>query len=373
MRSNAGEPSSKDLDVSTAPKIRAEAKRLVDQFGWNATCYQILNPGLKLWFGSDRQAVIGYVIKARTRVVAGAPICDGNHLPEVVKTWEQEAKAKRESVCYFGASGRLEEILGDCPGYSTVILGSQPVWDPKNWAMLVDNSKSIRAQLNRARNKGANVAEWQVDTATDHPELLRVLQEWLENRGLPPLHFLVEPQTLSFLDGRRIFVATRQDAVIGFLVASPIPDRNGWLTEQFVRGRGAVNGTVELMVDCAMRKLAADDASYVTMGLVPLSNHGFGTRFRNPLWLRSLARWVKAHGRRFYNFDGLEAFKAKLNPDEWEPIYAISNEPRFSMRSLYAIAAAFTHTSPIIAVFKGMIKAFRQEIRWLFSPRETNH
>ena len=43
----------------------------------------------------------------------------------------------------------------------------------------------------------------------------------------------------------------------------------------------------------------------------------------------------------------------------------LSLVPRFSVQSLYAIAAAFTDTSPVLAVGKGFAKAIGQEIRWL--------
>jgi phosphatidylglycerol lysyltransferase len=251
--------------------------------------------------------------------------------------------------------------------YSTVVLGSQPVWDPGGWPAVVATTPSLRAQLNRARNKHVQVEEWPAGVAHEHPELKRTLGEWLRTRGLPPLHFLVEPETLTLLDGRRIFVASRAGKVVGFLVASPIPLRAGWLTEQFVRGYGAPNGTVELMVDFAMRALAADGAKYVTMGLVPLSSQTGSEAQPNPFWLRIMLAWIRAHGRRFYNFKGLESFKAKLRPDYWEPIYAISTEERFSFRTLYAIAAAFTKTSPLISLLQGVWKAIRQELTWLLT------
>ncbi|MDZ7631749.1 MAG: hypothetical protein U5K74_10490 [Gemmatimonadaceae bacterium] len=68
------------------------------------------------------------------------------------------------------------------------------------------------------------------------------------------------------------------------------------------------------------------------------------------------------HGRRFYNFRGLEHFKTKFRPDAWEPIYAISAEPAFSIRTLYAIAAAFTVQSPLIALAGGLSRAATVEL-----------
>ena len=99
-------------------------------------------------------------------------------------------------------------------------------------------------------------------------------------------------------------------------MASRVSHRNGWLTEQFVRGRTAPNGTVELVLDAVVRAMAADGADYVTMGLVPLPEHAVVPLHYNPLWLRLLLAWAGPHGRRFHNFGGLDAFKSKFRPQE---------------------------------------------------------
>jgi phosphatidylglycerol lysyltransferase len=346
------------------------ARAIVLRHGWNATAYQILNPGIDLWFSAAGDAVVGYVTHAGVRVVAGAPVCEAARLPAVAREFEEEAAARGERVCYFGAGTRLESALREGPRRSTVLLGAQPLWRPASWPGIVQRRSSLRAQLNRARNKGVSVAELDGGAAgTGEGALRRLLGEWLATRGLPPLHFLVEPDTLGALADRRVFVAERGGSPVGFLVASPVPQRRGWLVEQLIRGRGAPNGTNELMVDAAMRALAADGADYVTLGLAPLSRRARVPDFPHPLWLRAVLAWTRLHGRRFYNFEGLDAFKAKLEPDAWEPLYAISTERRFSPRTLYAIAAAFSEGSPVALVARAILGAARQEMRWAKGAR----
>ena len=65
-----------------------------------------------------------------------------------------------------------------------------------------------------------------------------------------------------------------------------------------------------------MNGLARDTETYVTMGLAPLSECAGPLWETEPLWLRGLMRWIRAHGRRFYNFRGLEAFKTAFAPTE---------------------------------------------------------
>ncbi|MBS1722909.1 MAG: DUF2156 domain-containing protein [Armatimonadetes bacterium] len=331
--------------------------RLLREHAWNATAYQIVNPGLDHWFSQDGDAVVAYVLKQRTRVVAGAPVCSRHRLTAVIDEWEQSCLDAGHRSCYFGAAGRLAEILGEDSRYSRVVMGSQPVWSPAEWHNTFARKASLRAQLHRARNHGLVVEEWPVERATAHPALQQVLTDWLSRRGLPPLHFLVEPQTLENLEDKRVFVGCVAGEPVAFVNMAPVPTRAGWLTEQFVRSRRAPNGSIEAVVDFAVRTVAAEGARYVTMGLVPLA----GPTDENPAWLKALSTWARAHGRRFYNFAGLEAFKTKFVPDSWEPIYVFSKEPRFSFRSLHAVAAAFTGVPPALALSQGLARAVSTE------------
>jgi phosphatidylglycerol lysyltransferase len=350
------------LSNSVFSTSRARARELVLRFGWNSTAYQILNPGIELWFSSAGDAVIGFVRSGGMVVVGGAPVCAPNRLPAVAAEFLADAHSRGERVCYFGAGMRLDDRYQADAEWSRVLLGAQPIWDPHHWPEALAKRRSLRAQLNRARNKGVTVAEWPAMEAENDTRLRRVLAQWLETRNLPPLHFMVEPETLSHLEDRRVFVAEREGVAVAFTVLSPVPERNGWLVEQIVRGNSASNGTAELLLDTAMRAIAASGSTYATLGLSPLSQRAGLTQPRQPLWLGLLLRLVRRGGRRFYNFGGLDAFKAKFNPESWEPIYAIAEGASFPPRALYAIAGAFSGGAPIELVFRAVGRAIHNEL-----------
>ncbi|MEM8931957.1 MAG: DUF2156 domain-containing protein [Acidobacteriota bacterium] len=350
-----------------------EARELIDRWGYNATAYQILNPGIERWFDERRDAVVGYVTFGRYRVVAGSPICAPDRLGEVIEAFEHETHRQGLFTCYFAADDRLAGQLARRGPLDRILLGAQPVWDPTGWPAILARKASLRAQLHRARNKGVTVERWEVERARDHPDLHRCLDEWLTTRGLPPLHFLVEPETLGRLWDRRVYVAELDGDAIGFVVASPVPLRRGWLIEQFVRGHDAPNGTTESMLDVAFRDLATGEAEIVTLGLSPLSHRADVEAPPQPLWIRLLLGWVRAHGRRFYNFDGLDAFKAKLLPDGWEPIYAITSERRFGLGTLWAISGAFGTMSPPKLLALALWRGLRKEVEWLRARWRSSH
>jgi phosphatidylglycerol lysyltransferase len=272
-------------------------------------------------------------------MAAGGPVCAEAVVDGVAEGFEADAARAGARVTWFGADARLLAVREGRRGWSTMPVGAQPVWHPAGLVARIHGKRSLRAQLNRARNKGLVVTPWSAERAERDADLHRVLGGWLSRHGLPALHFLVEPDTLGHLADRRVFVATMGDVVVGFTVLSPVPARRGWLVEQIIRAPGAPNGTSESLVEAAAASVAAEGAAYLTLGLVPLSERGADMDHR--AWLRALFWWMRVHARRFYDFRGLEAFKTKFEPEQWDGLAALTSEAALTFGTLYAITDAF--------------------------------
>jgi phosphatidylglycerol lysyltransferase len=360
----------RELPVVTS---RNRAREIALSHGWNSTSYQILNPGIQYWFSAVHSAVVGYVRRDHMLLAAGSPVCAKEALPSVCSEFEAFAKAQGCRVCYVCAEERLRAVLAGASGYAAIALGAQPVWNPHTWPAVIRHHSSLRAQLHRAMNKEVEVETVPIQCAARDQELRRVLQDWLEGRRLPPLHFLVEPNVLDGeLADRVVFVARHRGAPTAFLVASPVRARNGYLVELLARSAKAPNGTSELLIDAAMRRFSSDGSDYVTLGLVALAHAADAEIVRNPGWLRMLMYFARAHANRFYNFRGLEHFRVKMEPDRWEAIYAISNEPRFSIRSLYAMGGAFSGIAPWAAIARGVLRAVGDEFELMMRYLRSN-
>ncbi len=63
--------------------------------------------------------------------------------------------------------------------------------------------------------------------------------------------------------------------------------------------------------------------------------------------------------------EGLDAYKAKFLPESWEPIYAITSEPRIGLRTLYAIAGAFGEMAPPELLLRALLRGVAKELEWL--------
>jgi phosphatidylglycerol lysyltransferase len=348
------------------------ARDIVMRFGHNATAYQILNPGVEHWFMPGEPAVVGFVRQGGgggTWVVAGEPVCELKLLPRTVTAFEREAARHEATVCYLCAASRLHTLLAPSRNYATIAIGAEPVWNPVEWPNVVATHPGIRSQLRRAARKNIRIDRWKTPTPSQFAQLRHTLAAWLVSRPLPPLHFLIGTDALGAgVADRLLLVAHQDDALIAFLLASPIPHRRGYLVEQIIRRPDAPNGTAELLIDAAMRAMAAEGCTHATLGLVALADHAAEQMQRNPAWLRLVMSWARAHGRRFYHFDGLELFRNKLAPSHWETLYAISTETDFSPATLYAIAAAFTEGRPLPFIASACAGALKREATWLLHP-----
>ncbi|HVT10184.1 MAG TPA: DUF2156 domain-containing protein [Polyangia bacterium] len=313
----------------------SRALALLRRHGWNATSFQILEPGFRYWFAStegsaqrshrgtiaapEDDACVAYIDTGRAWVAAGAPIAAPDAVLAVAQQFVTAAAAQGRRACFFGTEERF--TIGT--PFAAMRIGEQPVWDPHDWDRTLAAAPSLRAQIRRARAKG-------VEVRASDPRLLaqadgqarrdvdQLIARWQAAHPMPPMGFLVQMHLDSAIDERRFFAAYQGSTLVGFLSMVPVFARRGWFVEDLLRLPDAPNGTAELLVDTAMRAAGAADSGYLTLGLAPLAG---------PLgpWLR-LARRT---GLPLYDFRGVHAFKAKLRPQSWAPIF-ISYPPRQS-------------------------------------------
>jgi phosphatidylglycerol lysyltransferase len=288
---------------------QARVLALLKRHGWNATSFQVLEPGFRYWFDGD-DACVGYVDTGSAWVAAGPPISAPERCAEVTARFVAAAKAARRRASCFGTEDRFHDITG----WPALRVGDQPAWRPETWTAALAGSSSLREQLRRSRAKGVKARlATPAELAPGEPLRVQIdalIRRWLDSRVIAPMGFLVQVQPFTFPDERRYFVAEQNGAVVGFLGVVPIYARRGWFFEDFLRDPAAPNGTVELLVDAGMRAAGAEGIDYVTLGLVPLAGEV------GP-WLRAARR----AGNALYDFEGLRAFKAKLKPERWDPIF----------------------------------------------------
>jgi phosphatidylglycerol lysyltransferase len=306
---------------------------LLRRYGWNATSFQVLEPGFSYWFARDGDAVVAYSDSAGCWLAAGAPICSDERLAEVALEFAADAREHDRKAAFFGAADRLVEALRDT-SFDWLQVGTQPWWDPRAWPA------EPSSQVRRASRKGVR-ARPVPSSELQHirPAAEAVIARWLERHAMAEMEFMVDVEPFEHAHERRYFVAEKDGHLKGLLVAVPIYARSGWFFEDLIVDRDAPNGTSDALIDTAMRALGADGAPYVTLGLVALAGLAPETGRRHPL-----LRLLLLHGYRslnwLYGFRGLHAFRARLNPQGWEPVY-LAAPGRVTPWTVVAVLQAF--------------------------------
>jgi phosphatidylglycerol lysyltransferase len=277
--------------------------------GREAVAFQSLEGGLEVWTDAATGAVVPYCDTGGGWVAIGSPLAAEADVAEVAGRFSSVARSHGRRASWFGAEARI-------PGFKSLLVGEQPIWHVQRWPQVLARSRGLREQLRRARAAGVAVRAVPAAELRDGRPLRVAVDalatEWLARRPMEPMQFLVTLAPWHHPAAHRYFVAEQHGRLVSFLSLVPIPARNGWLLEDLLRGPNTPNGTSELMIDAAMRAVAAEGAELATMGLAPLSGE-----------VGPALRLARAMGRGLYDFRGLRAFKQRLHPHAWMKVWLL--------------------------------------------------
>ena len=306
---------------------RGRALELLRAHGWATVSFQLLESEFRYWFDGD--AFVAYVDTGSAWVAGGAPVAPAHRLEAVAQRFVAAARAARRRASFFACEHRFVNAVS----WPSMHIGEQPVWQPTAWSDVLASASSLRYQLRRASRKGVNVTRlFAHDVASRRSAIDALSLEWLTSRRMTRMGFLVQLEPTGFAEERVMLAAERDGELVGFLSAIPVYARRRWFVEDLLRTRAAPNGTSELLIDAAMRIPEVLASEGLTMGLAPLAG-----RVAGPL------RFARAVSRPLYDFHGLHAFKRKLRPQHWEPVFMCSPSPRW--RALADALTAFARGS----------------------------
>lgn len=291
-----------------------EAFDAVRRAGADAVSFQSLESGMQWWHDrpppSGSGASVAFVDTGRSWIAVGRPLAGEGALAPAVARFSADARARHRRPVFFGV-----EDLDGFDGHRHLTVGLQPILLPARWTATLRASPKLREQIRRSRAKGVTVRLVEPDELRERAPLRRAVEDlraqWLGSRRMEPMGFLVAVEPFHYPAAHVYIAAEREGRLVQFLSAVPIPARGAWLLEDMLRGPAAPNGTTELVLDLLMRHVAPA-APWVTPGLTPLAGPV-------PWWLR-LAGVVMSP---FYDFAGLERFRARLSPPRWVPVWMV--------------------------------------------------
>jgi phosphatidylglycerol lysyltransferase len=266
---------------------------------------------------AEHQGVVMYGVQGRSWIAMGDPVAPEEEVDNLVWRFKELVdRAGGTPVFYQVSTAHLPAYLD--AGFSLVKLGEEAWVDLHNFTLEGSEGRRLRQAKSKAERGGASFA---IVPAAEVPGILDELQAvsdaWLAEKGGKEKGF-----SLGFWS--RPYVLAHDHAVIrhqGRIVAFA----NIWRgagTEEFtvdlMRHRpDAPQGTMDLLFIGLLSEAKAEGFRWFNLGMAPLS--GLPTHRLASLWSR-IGGFLYKRGDRFYNFEGLRAFKSKFGP-EWRPRY----------------------------------------------------
>ncbi|MEO0479395.1 MAG: phosphatidylglycerol lysyltransferase domain-containing protein [Planctomycetota bacterium] len=281
------------------------------EYGHDALAVAALDRDYDLFEGAGG-SIVPYAKVSRARLAITSPLAPIERWPEVASAFVESASEAGLRAAFFGVE--RPERFGS--GFRSVLIGQQPAWDPALWSEVVASDANLREQLRRAEKKQVEILRLDPDELRSDSDRIRQWQElvddWLRSRRMAPMKFVVQPRGLTAPDDRELFLALRNDELLGFLCTSRLPARNVIAIGDVFRQRLAPNGTIARLHDHAIRRVGELGAESVTAGLVPLAGP-----------VHPSLRLARSLGRPLFDFRGLQTFRSRLRPQRWEPVYLL--------------------------------------------------
>ncbi len=208
---------------------------MLRQHGWNATSFQILEPGFLYWFDGP-ETCVAYIDTGRAWVAAGAPIGPAELVGGAAERFVAAAAAQKRRACFFGTEDRFASTTP----FAAMRVGEQPVWDPREWEQTVAANASLRAQIRRAAAKEVEIRRFDprllAQAGDARREVDGLIARWQGAHPMPPMGFLVQMHLDSAIEERRFFGAYRSIGT-GTLKGFPYPPATTPLSKAQLRQR----------------------------------------------------------------------------------------------------------------------------------------
>ena len=266
---------------------------------------------------ADRGFVM-YGIQGQSWVAMGDPVVtdDASRADLVWRFKELVDLHAGIPVFYQVSRNHLPDYLD--AGFSLVKLGEEAVVDLHVFTLVGGEGRKLRQARAKAEKSGAAL---EIIPAAGVEELLPQLKDvsdaWLADRDQREKGFSLGFWSPSYLTQFDMAVIRLDGRVLAFANIWRGADHHEYSVDLMRARPDAPQGVMDLLFISLMEQAKGEGFRWFNLGMAPLS--GLPRHRLAPLWTR-LAHIVSRTGDRFYNFEGLRAYKNKFQP-EWRPKY----------------------------------------------------
>nr|WP_321527069.1 bifunctional lysylphosphatidylglycerol flippase/synthetase MprF [uncultured Cohaesibacter sp.] len=271
----------------------------------------------ELFFNDTEDAFLMYAVQGNTWVAYSDPIGPQEAIEPLVWSFWEEAYDNAAHPVMFEVSEAYLPLWIEM-GYSLHKIGEEAVIRLQDFSLAGGHFKSMRAAHNRALKDGVELVINQPPHSAAFIETLRSISDaWLEDKVGGEKGFSLGRFSEAYLQHFAIATVRRDGQILAFANILRPGDGSHVSIDMMRYPPEVASGLMEFLFIELIEQSRAAGAEEFSLSLAPLS--GIEARKGSRLWNRFGAIMYR-HGRSFYNFEGLRAFKQKFHP-EWQPRY----------------------------------------------------
>lgn len=304
-----------------------EFLQLQSRYGYNEHSLVSISSSQRFWFDDIHDCGISFTEHGKVWLAAGDPLAAESNLLSATRKFLETARQNKKFVAFLPTSEKFARIISSARELRAIKIGASPCFDLTNWNPRGNKAKKLRSGINQAQRSSITVEEKIELNETFRAEVGDLCEKWLKSRPANiKFGWLFELSPFQFEEKKKYFTARNaQGKLVGLLVASPIPVRNGWYLEDVLRLSDAPNGTADLLVFETIKILIGKGASFATLGTSPLAEEGDDNISADENFIvQKVMNFSRKYLSSIYNFNGLKHFKGKFVPTNWESEYVLA-------------------------------------------------
>jgi phosphatidylglycerol lysyltransferase len=308
--------------TTAAPEERQKAIEIVENYGCSSLAAFTLLSDKSYYFSPSGRSVIAYVPKGRGAIALGDPIGPKDDREEVLVGFKVFCQRNDWYPAFYQTLPNDIDLYKSV-GFRVIQIGEEAIVDLKAFTTQGKAGKNLRTAINRMSKMGYEVKFYQPPISD---ELIRQLKavsdEWLQTVQGSEKQFSLGWFDEEYLRRSEIAVVeSNEGEITAFTNIVPEYQLNE-VTNDLMRHRKSIeNGTMDFLFISMFEHYKKRGYNSFNIGLIVLS--GLSENLQSKSGHREkVLKYLYNHLQRFYNFQGLRAYKEKFQP-RWEPRYLI--------------------------------------------------
>ncbi|OKH38265.1 hypothetical protein NIES2101_36155 [Calothrix sp. HK-06] len=310
------------LRSKAAPEERQKAKEIVENYGCSSLASFTLLSDKSYYFSPSGRSVIAYVPKGRGAIALGDPIGPSEDREEAIVGFKLFCQRNDWYPAFYQTLPDNIDLYKS-QGFRVIKIGEEAIVDLKAFTTQGKAGKNLRTAINRMNKMGFEVKFYKPPISDKLIRQLRpVSDEWLQTVQGSEKQFSLGWFDEEYLRGSEIAVVESNEGEIAAFTNIVSEYQLNEVTNDLMRHRKSIeNGTIDFLFISMFQHYKECGYDSFNIGLIALA--GVGESLQGKTGRRDkVLKYLYDHLQRFYNFQGLRAYKDKFQP-HWEPRYLV--------------------------------------------------